>query len=241
MTIKTLLNELCTTDAQARRGTLHTHLAKWFPARFHVEQRSWEAGAAASDTVNNLLTFGQEGGHLVIGAHYDAVPGSPGANDNAAAVVQLITAARQLQLQVEAGGPEPNVTFCLWDHEELFGTPCMGSRTYLEARPHALPKKAVVFDVSGRGEFFVSGGDPAGLAPGFLSRRTPSSDNIILMRQGIPATLISALPPEEWTVDRPATWQTMHTPSDSPDRVDPHTLEQGAALILDVVERFRAA
>ncbi len=123
--------------------------------------------------MNHLLVFGKEGGHLVVGAHYDAVPGSPGANDNAAAVVQLLGAASRLQEQVEQGAPIPDVTFCLWDHEEHFGSVVMGSRTYLEARPQALPEKAVVFDVSGIGEFYVSGKDYAGLAMDLPFRHTP--------------------------------------------------------------------
>jgi Iap family predicted aminopeptidase len=239
--MKNLLNELCTTNAATRRQALADHLAALFPDRLRIETRTWEAGADAQETVNHLVTFGKEGGHLVIGAHYDAVPDCPGANDNAAAVVQLIGAARRLQDQVAQGGPEPDVTFCFWDHEELFGSPCMGSRTYLEARPLALPGKAVVFDVSGRGEFFVSGGDPAGLAQGLPSRVTPASDNIVLLRHGIPSTLVCALPSEEWSLATPPTWATLHTSRDTPDRVDHYTLELGAELILTMVEQFRAA
>jgi hypothetical protein len=137
-----------------------------FPDRLRIEEHTWDAGADASETVNHLVIFGREGGHLVIGAHYDAVPGSPGANDNGAAIVQLLTAAKLIQERVAAGAPEPNVTFCFWDHEELFGSPCMGSKVFLETHRHTLPLKAVVFDVSGKGDFLVSGGDPAGLAPG---------------------------------------------------------------------------
>ena len=239
--MKALLHELCTTDAGSRRQALAAHLAELFPDRLQVETRTWEAGADARETVNHLVTFGKEGGPLVIGAHYDAVPCSPGANDNAAALVQLIGAAQRLQDQVARGGPEPDVTFCFWDHEELFGSPCMGSRTYLEARPQALPGKAVVFDVSGRGEFFVSGGDPAGLAKGLPSRVTPASDNIVLLRHGIPSTLVCALPSEEWSLAMPPTWATLHTSRDTPDRVDSQTLKKGAELILTMVEQFSAA
>jgi len=191
--------------------------------------------------VNHLVTFGREGGHLVIGAHYDAVPGSPGANDNGAAVVQLLTAAKLIQERVTAGAPEPNVTFCFWDHEELFGSPCMGSKVFLETHRDLLPLKAVVFGVSGKGDFFVSGGDPAGLAPGLPARSTPPSDNLILMRQGIPSTLVCALPVREWSSPCPATWKTLHTEHDTPDQVETRTLERGALLILDMVKRFRAA
>jgi hypothetical protein len=224
-----------------RRRRLATYLTEVFPDRLRIEKRTWDAGAEASETVNHLVRFGRKGGHLVIGAHYDAVPGSPGANDNAAAVVQLLTAAKRLQEEIAAGAPEPDVTFCFWDHEELFGSPCMGSKVFLETHRDCLPRKAVVFDVSGHGEFFVSGGDPAGLAPGLPARATPPSDNLVLMRQGIPATLVCALPANEWSSPNPLTWQTLHTGHDGPDRVDGRTLERGAILILDMVERSRAA
>ena len=65
--MKALLHELCTTDAASRRQALAAHLAALFPDRLRVETRSWEAGAAARETVNHLVTFGKEGGHLVIG------------------------------------------------------------------------------------------------------------------------------------------------------------------------------
>ena len=236
-----LLNNLCTPNATARRQVLQQHLSQVFPGRHRIESRSWGAGYEASETVNHLLIFGKEGGHLVVGAHYDAVPCSPGANDNAAAVVQLLAAAKRLQEQVEEGAPEPDITFCLWDHEEHFGSRIMGSRTYLEARPQALPAKAVVFDVSGIGELYVSGKDHAGVAQGLPSRHTPPSDNRILLEAGIPATLICALPPEELAQSFPSTWHTMHTPRDTPDKVEHRTLVAGAELILDMVQGFRAA
>jgi hypothetical protein len=61
------------------------------------------------------------------------------------------------------------------------------------------------------------------------------------MRQGIPATLVCALPGREWSSLSPATWKTLHTEQDTPDRVETRTLERGALLILDMVKRFRAA
>ena len=236
-----LLNNLCTPNAAARRQALRDFLSQEFPGRHRIESRTWGAGLEASDTVNHLLVFGQEGGHLVVGAHYDAVPGSPGANDNAAAVVQILAAAKRLHDQVEQGVPAPDITFCLWDHEEHFGSRIMGSRTYLEAHLQALPAKAVVFDVSGIGELYVSGRDHAGVAQGLPSRQTPPSDNRILLEAGIPATLICALPPEELNQSFPSTWYTLHTPRDTPDKVEQRTLMAGAELILDMAQGFRAA
>ena len=64
-------------------------------------------------------------GMIVIGAHYDTVPGSPGADDNASAVAGLLELAR-LFGQAPAGRP---VTFVAFVNEEspCFGSPNMGS------------------------------------------------------------------------------------------------------------------
>jgi Zn-dependent M28 family amino/carboxypeptidase len=70
---------------------------------------------------------------LVVGAHYDTVPGSPGANDNASGVAALLEIARALC------SLRPNLTlrFVAFVNEEppFFMTPRQGSRVYArEAR-----------------------------------------------------------------------------------------------------------
>ncbi len=239
--MRTALESLCSTDATARRATLERLLSRAFPSRLRVERCCWGPNQPVKDTVNFMVTFGRKGGHLVLGAHYDAVPDSPGANDNAAAVVQLLSAATRLQAAVVEGQPEPDVTFCFWDHEELFGSPVMGSRIFVQERACALPAKAVVFDVSGIGDLYRSGADPTGLVEELPSRWTPPSDNQVLNSAGIPSVLICALPAREFPVFAPATWDTLHSPGDTPDRVEDATLEQGSSLAFRIANRFRAA
>lgn len=240
--MKAILNDLCrNTGADHRRSCLEAILHGRFPGRLVVERRAWPLGHAVADTFNYLVPFGCQSGHLVLGAHHDTVPDCPGANDNGAAVVQLLEAATQLQAGLTPGGTEPNVTFCFWDHEEHYGSPYMGSRLYLERHADALPAKAVVFDVSGIGNLFVSGRDGAGLASVLPSRVTPPSDNRNLMEAGTPTTLICALPDHEWAESWPVTWNTLHTPRDTPDRVEENTLKKGAEFTLAFIERYRAA
>ncbi|MCM2358307.1 MAG: M28 family peptidase [Geobacteraceae bacterium] len=65
---------------------------------------------------------------IVVGAHYDSVSGSPGANDNASGVAALIEIAHSL-----AGWPLPRtVRFVLFTNEEppFFKTGQMGSLVY---------------------------------------------------------------------------------------------------------------
>jgi Zn-dependent M28 family amino/carboxypeptidase len=53
---------------------------------------------------------------LVVGAHYDTVPGSPGANDNATGVAMVLALARHL-LEVECRSH--HLLFVLFDQEEI--------------------------------------------------------------------------------------------------------------------------
>jgi hypothetical protein len=53
---------------------------------------------------------------LVIGAHYDTVPGSPGANDNATGVALVLAMARYLR---EIACRDRNVIFVAFDQEEI--------------------------------------------------------------------------------------------------------------------------
>ena len=55
-------------------------------------------------------------GAVVIGAHYDSVPGSPGANDNATGVAMVLAAARHL---AAIDCRRRDVTFVLFDQEEI--------------------------------------------------------------------------------------------------------------------------
>jgi Zn-dependent M28 family amino/carboxypeptidase len=57
----------------------------------------------------------QRGASFIVGAHFDAVPGTPGADDNASGVAVLLEAARLLS-QVRLRSP---VLFCAFNLEEL--------------------------------------------------------------------------------------------------------------------------
>jgi acetylornithine deacetylase/succinyl-diaminopimelate desuccinylase-like protein len=65
---------------------------------------------------------------IVVGAHYDTVPGSPGANDNATGVAAVLALARRF-----AGRPRPRtIRFVAFVNEEppWFQTEAMGSVVY---------------------------------------------------------------------------------------------------------------
>jgi hypothetical protein len=70
--------------------------------------------------------------HYVLGAHYDSVAGTVGADDNASAVAVLLETARAVKALENAGRRLPAVTFIAFTLEEppAFGTRHMGSRVF---------------------------------------------------------------------------------------------------------------
>lgn len=59
--------------------------------------RGFQYRGQGFDNVEAVLAAGSSGESLVVGAHYDTVPGSPGANDNASGVAALLELARALK------------------------------------------------------------------------------------------------------------------------------------------------
>jgi hypothetical protein len=86
----------------------------------------WPAADAPYDGGANVIASrsGREGTALVVGAHFDAIPGVPGADDNASGVVLQLAAARALGACALARG----VRFVAFDQEELG---LNGSRAYV--------------------------------------------------------------------------------------------------------------
>ena len=71
---------------------------------------------------------------IVVGAHYDSVLGTPGADDNASGVAGVVELARRFH-SVQTHHP---LSFVLFPHEEppFFFTPAMGSRQYASSLRH---------------------------------------------------------------------------------------------------------
>jgi Peptidase family M28 len=85
---------------------------------------------AYGQTVSNIIaeTAGTQSETIVIGAHYDTVPGSPGADDNASAVAGLLELARLMA----HNACRLSLIFAVFVNEEspAFGTDYMGSIRY---------------------------------------------------------------------------------------------------------------
>ena len=136
---------------------------------------------------NILVEFGQGEKLLLISAHYDAVKGSPGANDNASGVSVLLEVCRRL------GGyrPRNRLRAIFFDGEEPWlrlgplRWGCVGSRAYLRA--HGLDRTVALYNLE-----FCGLGDMVGIWPAGEGDRDISALNSlqqVLKGQGVPYAL----------------------------------------------------
>ncbi len=96
-------------------------------------------------SVSNLIVEkkGTDKEAVIIGAHYDTVPGSPGADDNASAVAGLLELARLIQ----ETSNKKTLVFSAFVNEEspCFGSPNMGSMVYAKhLREQRIPVEVMV-------------------------------------------------------------------------------------------------
>ena len=107
-------------------GYIESHLTRcgYAPVRQHYK--------AYGQTVSNIIAEkrGARPETVVIGAHYDTVPGSPGADDNASAVAGLLELARLMSKHA----CRLNLIFAAFVNEEspAFGSDYMGSMRYAQ-------------------------------------------------------------------------------------------------------------
>ena len=89
-----------------------------------------------SSVIASLMGFSgsSDDGIILIGAHYDTVSTTPGADDNASAIAVLLELARQAKRLKEEQQLKKNLRFLAFTLEEppAFSTPKMGSRQYVK-------------------------------------------------------------------------------------------------------------
>jgi Zn-dependent M28 family amino/carboxypeptidase len=89
-------------------------------------------GDTVVNVVAEIASGTQAKNRFVVGAHYDSVMGTVGADDNASAVAVQLETARQLKLVLESQKLDLAVKFVSFALEEppVYGTRYMGSRVY---------------------------------------------------------------------------------------------------------------
>jgi Zn-dependent M28 family amino/carboxypeptidase len=101
----------------------------WTDQGFVVTEESYEVGGQSSaNLVVEQKGSGRPGGIVLVGAHYDSVIGTPGANDNATGVALLLEMSRAFKQEP----PARTVRFVAFVNEEppYFLTGQMGSRVH---------------------------------------------------------------------------------------------------------------
>lgn len=163
---------------------------------------------------------------LLIGAHYDSVPLSPGANDNASGVGVVLELARVL-----AGSKGICFAFFGAEEEGLYGSTRLAA--WMAQRGEA-PEAVVVLDMVGLGDALITAGDAflarelsqtgalvgVELSPGDLPPGT-DSDHSPFLKMGIPAVLLHR--PDDLSY---------HTPGDRKEKVQPHLLQEVGEAVL---------
>lgn len=169
---------------------------------------------------------------VVVGGHYDSVPRSPGANDNASGTASVLEVARVL-----ASIPTPRtVQFVLFAAEELG---LFGSAAFAAERRQGIVAM-VNLDMVGWGERLMvgnAGRDEAivelavqaaqGAGIQVTRFRAGASDHASFERAGIPALFLHRGVDPDY-----------HRPTDVPSNVDPRHLEEAARLTVAIVREL---
>lgn len=181
--------------------------------------------------------------HLLVGAHYDSVPGSPGANDNASGVAVMLEVARALSLEP----PGMPVVFVAFGAEE--GGPrdprIAGSLRYVEQmspRERRNVLGMINLDMVGHGDVLLPTlrinmkrglhrrliEQAARMGVPVRENFTPQiSDSVPFASQGIETAWL-------WTGVEPS----YHSPLDTPEKVTPVSLDRAGRLTLAVIRSF---
>lgn len=191
-------------------------------------------------------------------AHYDRVDGSPGANDNSAAVYFLMQWALHLSKiqgfhnvrliftdgEEDSGGVKKQGAFRLAEtfkklnlsNDDVFvfdacgrgNIPIVSQMNFTSLTPDSFIKK--YNDLENRTRAMITGACKKGLC-----LPTAYSDNASFIACGIPAVTITLLPEEEalglMKGDTPKTWKLFHTAEDSKESLTKNAAETMEAVL----------
>jgi Iap family predicted aminopeptidase len=175
------VRRLALTDQRARRKCVLGELeALGLP---HQVLRTETSGRLAD---NIVVSLGQGTPHLLLGAHYDAVPGSTGANDNASGVAVLVDLIRSLS---DAPSRSPlHIVFFDLEEQRL-----AGSRAYIRHMAPGDICAMINLDTCGVGDTILIA-PQADLEGGLLQRIVPTT-----LHDGAHAQVMERLPPGDET------------------------------------------
>lgn len=201
-----------------------------------LESRAWRE---ASQGKNVVVRKGDVGQRVVVCAHIDTKPGTPGAIDNAGGVVVLLLLAELLAYYDGGLGVE----IVAFNGEDYYNAP--GQQLYLAQNGGQLSQIVLAINIDGAGYYkgrsaFSLYGCEAGVADGI--RRVFGSragfmegpvwyqgDHSIFVQNGVPAMALTSERVEELTSE------ITHTEKDRPEIVAVDRLVEAANALSDVV------
>lgn len=224
-------------------------LTEGFEAAGWAVQLDWFDLPQGGQSANVVATWPGRGPwvepHVVVGAHIDTVPGSPGANDNASGVGVLVAMAHQLA--DEAQTFPVGLVLVGFGAEEVQvgrGTNHVGSRHWVGSWP--LPIAMLSVDMVGNGpstrvvsvretdrtarDRILRAGEEAGIDLVIADERGAISDHAAFARAGVPAAFM-------WTGEDPR----FHSPADTFEHIDPADLQRTGDLALAWLRSLTAA
>lgn len=198
--------------------------------------------AAAVSNIVTRIPGTDSTGAVVLMAHYDSVPHSPGATDAGNGVAAILETARA----IEAGAPMPNdVVLLITDAEEVG---LLGAQAYVDAHPLA-SRTGIVLNAEGRGHagpvFMFRTTDGNGRMIRTLARTIPDARADSLSRD-----LFRVMPNDtDLSVFHRAGYAGMdfanvrglthyHSPLDNPETADPRSLQHHGDYMLGLARAF---
>ena len=232
--------------------------------RYEVVPFSHEGRRRVISGNNIIVPLGKGKKNIVVGAHYDAVPGSPGANDNGGGVAVILGLIQSLK-NIDW---KHRIDFCFFDQEEAG---LIGSAEFVKTYKDSLHHLAMInLDVEGTGsEVYVGpvgGGDDDLIMP-FVRKAAattgypfhedqyyPPSDQLSFADRKLENISISIVPPGDaellakaeaagWHIDPnhvPEVMKVMHTPHDSSTYVTPDALKKSYTMVKTTLELLNA-
>ena len=146
---------------------------------YAVDRQNYEVeGQAVWNVVAELKGLQRPDEIIVVGAHYDTVPGSPGANDNGTGVAALLSVANAFS----GSQPSRTILFAAFVNEEPphFQTETMGSTVFAGwlAKKGALVKGMVCLDTIG---YYTDEPGSQALPEGVPRDQFPEEGNFVAM------------------------------------------------------------
>jgi len=256
------LRPLAIADQTARRNAL-LMLLREIDAPFTLSRQHW-----GSHRPENITVRFQEplGPRLVVGAHYDSVPGSTGANDNGAGVVVLL---HWLRLAL-ARPPHIPLEVVFFDLEELGQ---VGSRAYLEQVGAENVLAMINLDICGVGDTIVVAPrehvehgplhqplqrvTSAGTSPYQIGDLLPPGDDLPFEQAAIPNISVCMLPWQDreavletaqaihqgrWPSNVPTILETMHNRRrDSIQTIEEPAMQQLFTWLAEILKHCESA